>query len=252
MLDETNPTSPGTQSVKALVTGTLNPQEAGGWQTEWIQQLARQAVEGLERAGMDVLFVDASERNVSEAELEGVDALLLLGGGDADPSCYGQEAAPGTYGVNSDADHFELEKIRKALKANMPILGICRGMQLINIAHGGDLVQDIGPGTIHLDTSNRSMMSTHEIKLTPNSLLSDIYGKRSLLICSGHHQAVGRLGEGLKISALADDGVIEAIESTERNWVIGVQWHPEDPNSSATDFDLLLESFAAAARTHKS
>lgn len=180
--------------------------------------------------------------------LAGVDGVIILGGADADPELYGHSARAETnYGINADADRFELELIAGASARGVPLLGICRGMQLINIFHGGDLVQEIGAGSMHYSSSDNTSLISHDVTLEPQSHLAEIFSKRSLTIRSGHHQAVGRLGAGLRVAATAADGIVEALEGLGGSWLVGVQWHPEDPQASPEDLALLLGSFIAHA-----
>ncbi|HVX35087.1 MAG TPA: gamma-glutamyl-gamma-aminobutyrate hydrolase family protein [Hyphomicrobium sp.] len=241
------------QPARILVVGSLNPPGVGDDLKGLLLEFSNVAFASVRRSNGQLHFIEASTPDrTPELALDGMDGLLILGGADADPMCYGQPRQAQTmYGINPVADRFELELLRHAEARNLPVLGICRGMQLMNVLHGGDLVQEIGSGTIHYDAANHTPMVFHPVELEPDSHLHDIYKGRRLSVRSGHHQAVGRLGERLAVTARAEDGIIEAVEVVERHWMVGVQWHPEDPAASAADLDLLMAGFINAARQRK-
>lgn len=164
--------------------------------------------------------------------LQRVDGLVLVGGGDVAPERYGGPWHPTLSGVDPERDEFELELVRLAIDAGLPLLGICRGVQVMNVALGGDLIphipdeygvrvpHDRGPGPRAL----------HRVRIVPGTRLHRILGVEELYVRSRHHQAVRHPGHGLAVSATAADGVIEALEWTDpaHPFAIGVQWHPED------------------------
>jgi putative glutamine amidotransferase len=172
--------------------------------------------------------------------------LLVQGGGDVDPARYDESAHPTTAGIDDAHDDVEISLVRAALAADVPVLGICRGMQVLNVALGGSLRQDhslagIDP-TTHTDTY-------HDITVEPDSLLARALGTTRPERChSWHHQAVARLGTDLRVVATAPDGTIEAIEHVRNTWVVGVQWHPEDDAASTPDQQRLFDEFVARAR----
>lgn len=240
-------------AVRILVVGSLTPPDIGDYLKSVLRAFSESAFSSVRRGRGEVNFVDAStpDRAVDTA-LDGMDGLLVLGGADADPTCYGQRLeADTTYGIDPQADRFELALLREAGARDLPVLGICRGMQLINIMHGGDLVQEIGQGTVHNGTFDNSIMVSHPVTLEPGSRLDAIYGGRTLSVRSGHHQAVSRVGEGLAVTARAEDGMVEAVETTGPNWMVGVQWHPEDPEAPRADLDLLMAGFINVARQRR-
>ena len=180
-------------------------------------------------AGGVPIVLPAVEGEIPEA-LEIVDALIFPGGGDVDPAHYGGPRHEANYGVSAERDGFELALVRAALaRGDLPVLCICRGMQLLNVALGGDLVPHIpdhfGDRVSHRHPDVRPV--EHEVHLEPASRLGAILGATELSVHSVHHQAVSRLGTGLRAVAWSPDGVIEAIESDEHPFVLGVQWHPE-------------------------
>jgi putative glutamine amidotransferase len=175
------------------------------------------------------IMLPAVEGEVPEA-LDVVDALILPGGGDIDPAHYGGVRHEANYGISSERDGFELSLARAALvRPELPILCICRGMQLLNVALGGDLVSHIpdhfGEKVVHRHPELRPVV--HSVRIEPKSRLAGILGPAELTVHSVHHQAVGRLGTGLRAVAWSPDGVIEAVESDRHPFLIGLQWHPE-------------------------
>ncbi len=169
-----------------------------------------------------------------EGELEVLDAiagLILPGGGDVDPTRYGHSVRhEANYDVSPERDQFELALARAALaRRTLPMLCICRGMQLLNVALGGDLVQHIPDhfGERVLHRRPERLPVTHPVRLEPESRLAHLLGATELVVRSFHHQAVGRLGAGLRAVAWSPDGVVEAVESERHPFVVAVQWHPE-------------------------
>lgn len=241
------------QDVQALVVGSLCPTGTTQVLRDFLRQLSDNALAAIAQTGAGAHFIEASAPDVDASiALDGYDCLLVLGGADADPACYGQKVEVDTiYGANAEADAFELDLIRRAEQRGIPILGICRGMQLINIHRGGDLHQDIGEDTMHFRSNENAFTITHSAQPADGSRLAAIYGGRVLQVRSAHHQAVRRLGDGLIVSCTADDGIIEAVEGTGKQWSVGVQWHPEDPNASREDINLLFKGFIDAAREFK-
>jgi putative glutamine amidotransferase len=160
--------------------------------------------------------------------LSGLDGLLLTGGGDVAASCYGKDPAPEAYGVDAGRDAWELAVVAAARAAGLPILGLCRGLQVLNVAAGGTLIQHLPVGT---DDSHkqyeRDWETVHTVEVDPDSLLARITGQRTFGVNTLHHQAVADVGAGLRPVAWAPDGVIEAVESVDDDALLGVQWHPE-------------------------
>ncbi len=180
-------------------------------------------------AGGVPLVLPAVEGDVPEA-LDAVEALILPGGGDVDPAHYGGVRHEANYGISAERDGFEMSLARAALaRGTMPILCICRGMQLMNVALGGDLIAHIpdhyGNGVAHRHPELKPV--EHPVRVDPASRVGKLLGARDLVVQSVHHQAVGRLGAGLRAVAWSPDGVIEAFESEEHPFLVGVQWHPE-------------------------
>ncbi len=163
-----------------------------------------------------------------------LDGLILSGGGDIDPAIYGGKSHPSLYLVNAERDRFELALVKAALTATIPMLGICRGMQLLNVATGGDLVLHVpdvyGDRTLHrLDHPRRPV--EHTVQINPSSRLAQLLGTSAIAptinVVSWHHQAVKAIAPDWTVVAQAEDGLIEAMEHQQHPWLLAVQWHPE-------------------------
>jgi putative glutamine amidotransferase len=187
-----------------------------------------------------------------------LDGLVLQGGIDVSPEAYGAEPLPGPWPHDPVRDRYELALLRAFIAAGKPVLGVCRGAQLINVALGGTLVQDIPtqrPGAVvHLDLNHYDRL-THTVRFAEGSDLQRIYGAGAHRVTSIHHQCVDRLGAGLVVEAVCpDDGLIEAIRLRGEGFVLGVQWHPEfhltqrDQALGLLDSGPMMQSFLAAAR----
>lgn len=206
--------------------------------------------EAIVRAGGVPILLTPYIEDLSEL-LYGLSGLILIGGKDYSPSLYGEK--PGTkidlaHPIRQD---FDLRLVKHCLEqTTIPILGICAGMQILNIALGGTLIQDIES---HIKTGSIQhrpiddadcQMTTHEVILESGSLLQSVYGASQIIVPSSHHQAVQTLGRSLKVSARASDGVIEAIEMPQRFFTVGVQWHPE---RDMLNHNLLFRAFVEAS-----
>ncbi|WP_423919642.1 gamma-glutamyl-gamma-aminobutyrate hydrolase family protein [Frigoribacterium sp. 2-23] len=178
-----------------------------------------------------------------EEALADCDAVLLTGGEDVDPELYGGEVDyPHREQVFTDADRAQIALVTSAVEARVPLIGICRGMQVVNVALGGDLVQHLHDGG-HVREGQADSMLDHDVTLDAGSSLADVLGATSLSVRSSHHQAVDRPGDGLVVVARASDGTVEAVEH-ESAPLWAVQWHPEDSGSTGT----VLRDLLTAAR----
>ncbi len=174
---------------------------------------------------------DAGGARDPDRVLDIVDALLLSGGADLDPALYGAEPEPELQVTNRERDAYELALAGRALERDLPVLGICRGMEVLNIACGGDLEQHLAGAERHLLTPGT--FSEHDVRLEPGSLAARAVGREHVTVRSHHHQGIGKLGEGLTPSGWAEpDGVIEAIESPQHRFALGVLWHAEESRRS--------------------
>ena len=198
-------------------------------------------VASVERAGGRPLLVPPSLEGIDET-LDAVDALIFSGGSDLDPDLYGQAAHPETNDVVRTRDDAELALLRGALDRDLPVLAICRGSQVLNVALGGDLVQHlpdvVGDGS-HKHTPG--VFADHEVELEAGSRLGGLLGERAP-VKSHHHQGFGRVGDGLRVSAHAEDGTVEALEATDRRFAVGVLWHPEVGEDLALFRELVAEA----------
>jgi putative glutamine amidotransferase len=182
--------------------------------------------------------------------LERFDGLLLIGGGDIDPKHYGEDPMPECYGIDTEADLFEMQLVRAAIHRGMPVLAICRGFQVLNVAMGGTLDQHITgrKGLVgHGIPGIRAEL--HQVRLEPETWAAKAMGAEAVTVSSSHHQAVATVGEGLVVSGRAPDGIVEAMEHPDGSWVVAVQWHPErraaeDPTHQGL-FDALVEQAAS-------
>ncbi len=174
-----------------------------------------------------VVIPPTEDLDVLTSTLDSIDALILSGGGDINPLYLGEEPIPALHGINPRRDKSELLLTRLAFDRQLPILGICRGCQMLAAALDGSVWQDIPSPTVKHSQELDRAVASHGVSISDGSLLSDIFGCDRLAVNSFHHQAVRDAGPHLRIAATADDGVVEAIESSEHKSIIGVQWHPE-------------------------
>jgi putative glutamine amidotransferase len=227
------------------ITTYLTPARFGVWEEE-TALIPAAYVRAIEAAGGRPLLVPPSTDGIDET-LDRLDGLLFSGGSDLDPELYGQEAHPETNGIVPERDRAEIALLRAALERDMPVLAVCRGSQVLNVALGGDLVQHL-PDVIgdekHKHTPGE--FADHEVDLEPGTRVQKILGDHAP-VKSHHHQGYGKLGTGLRESARADDGTIEALEDPERRFAIGVLWHPE----AGEDF-ALFEALVEEAKEYRS
>jgi putative glutamine amidotransferase len=222
------------------VIGICTALEHARW-TVWEREaflLSRAYVDAVQKAGGLAFMVppDAETAAEPDAVLDVLDGLILAGGADVDPGSYGAERHRCTTNTRPERDAAEIPLARRAVERDLPLLGICRGMQLLNVALGGTLIQhlpdDLGHGDHrrHLGSFDDA---DHDVRLAPGSLAARACGETVHATKSHHHQGVDRLGEGLVASGWSElDDLVEAVEAPDSYWVLGVQWHPEvDPAS---------------------
>ena len=199
----------------------------------------------IERAGGRALLVPPSEEAIDET-LDALDGVVFSGGADLDPQLYGQEAHPETKGVVAERDRGELALLQAALARDMPVLAVCRGVQVLNVALGGDLVQHLPEVVGHENHKHTpGEYADHDVTVEPDTRLGSLIGDRAP-VKSHHHQGLGRLGEGLRESARAEDGTLEALEDPSRRFALGVLWHPE-----AGEDMRLFEALVEEARGYR-
>ena len=217
-------------------------------------------LDALRRAGARSAILPPGEEGAPEEILEPFDGLLLVGGGDIDPSRYGGGSNEHLYAIEPDRDGFEIELLRAADRIAMPTLCICRGMQLMNVAFGGTLHQHIPdvPGLIQHGVPVEGTQTIHDVTPTPGSRLAAVTKSGTLAAASHHHQGVDRLGEGLEATGRTEDGLIEAIERVvpdqqdpQTTWMLGVQWHPEETAEQDPAQQSLFDGFTELARRRR-
>jgi putative glutamine amidotransferase len=217
-----------------------------------VHVLREDYVHSVEQAGAVPMVLAPCLPSLAASLLDRLDGLLLSGGVDVDPALYGQPRHPKLRHVDRRRDDLELALVGEALRRDMPILAICRGIQVLNVATGGTLIQDlaseISGGKRH-DRAEPRWRRTHEVDAVPDTHLRHVLGEETISVNSIHHQAVGRIGEGLAVSARCpEDGVIEGLEMPARHFVVGVQWHPESFWNRPDSFACLFEAHVEACR----
>ena len=226
------------------ITTYVTPAKWSYWELE-AALIPVDYVRAVERAGGRPLLVPPSEDGAEET-LQALDGLLFSGGSDLDPGLYDQEPHDETFGIHEARDRAELALLEAALERDMPVLAICRGSQVLNVARGGDLVQhlpDVVGDEKHKHTPGE--YADHDVTVEPDTRLGSLIGDRAP-VKSHHHQGLGRLGEGLRESARAEDGTLEALEDPSRRFALGVLWHPE-----AGEDMRLFEALVEEARGYR-
>jgi len=200
--------------------------------------------------GAPVLIPMVKKITALERILSKLDGLLLSGGVDINPKLYGEEPLQGLECIDAERDFTEIELTRLALEMNMPILGICRGIQMLNVVGGGTLYQDLFSQKSNCLKHRQEadmQVNTHRVSIARNSLLYQIVKKDEIWVNSSHHQAVKDIAPGYRVNAVAKDGVIEGIEDSSRKFVLGVQWHPEGTWETDEESQKLFRAFVEAA-----
>jgi putative glutamine amidotransferase len=220
----------------------------GVWTLEHAVLLPLTYAESIERAGgMPALLPpDPTSAENPDELLDRVDALVLGGGADIDPESQGVEPHPETIGTNPARDRFEMALTRRAVERGIPLLGVCRGMQVMNVAYGGSLVQHI-PDRLGTDRHRPvpGSWAEHDVRIEPDSLVAAAAGGEQLTVKTHHHQGVDRIPDSLRASAWAtDDDSVEAIESADGDFALGVLWHPEEDPA-----DRIITSLVDRARS---
>ena len=206
-------------------------------------------LETLALAGASLRLVSAvGHPPLDDAFFADVDGLVLPGGPDPHPSRWGEPVHPTTV-IDEPRDRIEYALLEGCIERGIPVLGVCRGLQVINVARGGTLVQDLPPGSVeHRGSGDRTVLA-HELRVLEGSRMADICGATRLRVNSAHHQAIGRLGDGLLACGWAEDGCVEAIEwAGDDYWLVAVQYHPEDLHAADTSHLRLFTTFLDRAR----
>lgn len=214
---------------------------------EAAQKVFDAVVELIHESGAEPVVIGPGAAEELDAVFGACQGFVLPGGGDVDPTLFGGPAGDATlFGVDPEQDNLDIATIRYGLENSLPVLGICRGLQLLNVVHGGTLHIDLQTSdVVHSDKEGASGMdfAVHEVELLPATRCASVFGDAARIkVASAHHQAVDILGTGLRISARAEDGLVEAIETADDSWVLGIQWHPE---ASIPATELRLPVFTA-------
>lgn len=207
-------------------------------------------IDSLRDAGAVPVLIPPQQENAADV-LDTLDGVLLAGGRDCDPALYGEAGHPSVEPMDPRRQDNDLSLARLARKRGVPTLGVCLGLQVMNIAAGGALIQDIPSqhGTTIQHVSGPDDRVRHDVRIEAETRLARIIGAGDVNVNSSHHQAIGRVAEGLRVSAVAPDGIVEALEDPAHPFYVGVQWHPEDMQSEASAASL-FRAFVEAARDH--
>jgi putative glutamine amidotransferase len=204
-------------------------------------------VTSLERAGARVLRLEQDSHAIGDV-LNDVAGVLMPGGGDVDPAHYGEAPDPTFDAAEPGRDEYETEMIRRAIEQDVPMLAICRGVQILNVALGGSLIQDIRterPDAINHRITDPKWAIAHEVMVAEDSRLREILGSARRQVNSRHHQAIKAVAPTLRVTAVASDGIVEAVELPGATFCVGVQWHPENFLEHA-EFASLFQAFVAS------
>lgn len=237
--------------MQPLIGITCSPHEEGA--RNWLYQNRDYFTAVAKAGGLPVMLPLVDSEAAADALLDRVDGLLMSGGGDMDPRYYGEQPHPKLGTIEPERDQTELLLARRALARSMPILAICRGEQVLAVALGGTLWQDIPsqvPGALKHAQQAPRWYATHGIRVEPGTRLAEILGATELSVNSFHHQAVRTLPPGFRLAAAAPDGIIEAFEA-EHGFALGIQWHPESFAPRGGEFDALFRAHAEAARAYR-
>lgn len=207
----------------------------------------------LKAGGLPVLIPLFDEIEMAKEYLDTLDGLIITGGNeDVSPLTYGENPIKQIHELSESRDFYEFELMKEAYKRNLPTLGICRGMQVINVVLGGSLYQDIFSqieGVAGHQPKNIPVYNLyHEVSIEEDSILSRVFDNETIKVNSFHHQAVKKVGAELKVTAKSKDGIVEAIEGKNKKFLVGVQWHPEDLTSKHKEFVDLFRSLIDASK----
>ena len=250
--------SPPMPPVIGITTRRREVKSSGGrGEAHTLQRTYTDAV--VRAGGVPLLLPPVPQQDV-ETVVDRIDGLILSGGGDVDPARYQGKTDASMYGIDFDRDEFEMELVTQAARTRLPVLAICRGLQVVNVALGGSLIEDIPTelGSLDHTAIGHEVFNGHQhVRLDPGCRVSRVVGAVDLQVNSIHHQAVRALAPGLRAVGWADDGVIEAIEHEDAEWpLLAVQWHPEylegvDDPFSRSLFKALIDTAAGRPRRTK-
>ncbi|MBO0981327.1 gamma-glutamyl-gamma-aminobutyrate hydrolase family protein [Microbacterium sp. SD291] len=230
------------------VTTYLEQAQQGVWNVR-AAFLPETYLNGVTRSGGIALLLPPQPETAADAAISGLDGLILTGGADVAPELYGAQRHPLTDSARADRDAWEIALFRAAERRRMPVLAICRGMQLVNVARGGTMQQHL-PESLGTERYRAApgVFAETDVDVAPGTALTDVLGDTAR-VHSYHHQGIDRLGEGLTPAARSDDGLVQAVVDTSAGHLVGVQWHPEENAEDRRLFeDLVSQARAFAAR----
>lgn len=232
--------------VVALWSPGLSHHEA-----QTMHELTSITVQTLREIGGRPLVIDSSDTS-QQADGAGwhdtVDAVVYLGGADVHPGFYSDvDLAKQIDGIDQNADQFCLHSIRRAVTENVPVLAICRGTQLLNVALGGSIIEHIDGHRTELADGNTGFVD-ETLELDPDAKITAVLGRTTVSVRGSHHQSIDEVAAGLRVTARAPDGTIEGVEHADASWVVGLQWHPEEANANAEDRRKIFGALLAQAR----
>jgi gamma-glutamyl-gamma-aminobutyrate hydrolase PuuD len=208
-----------------------------GCDVDYIQSVVR-------AGGAPVILPCVADPEAVRAVVQAVDGVLLTGGGDIVSLAYGEEPHPTSKLQDPARDAMEFEVTRRALERELPVLGVCRGVQVLNVAQGGTLIQDVPsqvPGAVKHYSEGLDTVLLHTVEIEADTLLARVLGTTSMAVNSWHHQAVREAGQGLRVNSRARDGVIEGLEAADGRPILGVQFHPEECTATYPQFQALFD-----------
>lgn len=243
-VDEVMPDGVPESGPVVAVLVALNSPDMTETVAELVLHLTRTALQTLVDVGARPWLIDLTGGELPPpGEVTRADGVMLLGGGDVDATLYGFFGhVPHAYGVDRAVDEYSIDAVRASLAADVPTLAICRGIQVLNVALGGTLIPDIEDFALHHGGSDDELFLDETVTVDPQSWLGGVLGRTRITVRSGHHQAIDQVGQGLRVVARADDGIVEGVEH-EDHWAVGVQWHPEDSHGSEEDRHLVFGAF---------
>lgn len=234
------------RSAIAVVVALWSP-DFGDSEIQAMHDLTLISVQEVRNSGGRPVVIDSSDQ---AQQLKGttwhedVDAFIYLGGADVHPGFFSDaDVNERMVGVDAKADRFCLHSVQRAIEGDAPVLGICRGSQLLNVALGGSILQHIDG---HRSEDDAGFVDEC-LALEPNSKIANILERRNISVRGSHHQSIEEIGVGLDVTAYAQDGTIEGTEHREKTWVVGLQWHPEEANANAEDRHKIFSALVAQA-----
>lgn len=245
-----NRPAPAEADVDIVVVAQLNLPQQSRETHGLLRRFTTVTLQSLQDLGARVHLIDVTSEEPDFELLNRSHGVLMLGGGDIDPSFYGYRGEiANEYGRDPVSDTRQLAITRWAIDTDAALLAICRGSQILNVACGGTIIPDIQPSHLHHGAAGEPSFLDETLTLLPGTKVRDVFGRKRLTVRSGHHQAVDAVGAGLRVTAVADDGVVEGTERIDNTWILGVQWHPEDDDGSEQDRLALFNAFLDEART---